>query len=241
LSPLQGAKSRRTYITAIMNTPGLIRLVLAFSLLAGAAKGQNLLVNGSFENYGGTSANSDKGIALPGWTIGTEGGIDIVFSSDASGFRGPYWQAADGDVSLSLNWFTPDSISQNVGTQAGVTYQLSFEMAAEIFGGPALRTMDVLWDNVVVGSPSFVYSGQGPQNMGWTQFVYNVVGTGNDVLTFHSTTPDNYGPALDAVSLVAAVPEPGVVPFCFLAMLAWAKLAERLWRALLRHNTIKPC
>jgi hypothetical protein len=70
--------------------------------------------------------------------------------------------------------------------------------------------MDVLWDGAVVGQPTFTYTGQGPDNMGWTQFTYNVAGTGSDVLAFHSTTPANFGPALDAVSL-SAVPEPSSI------------------------------
>ncbi len=43
--------------------------------------------------------------------------------------------------------------------------------------------------------------------MGWMLHVDVVTGTGNDILTFQSTTPNNYGPALDDVSL-NAVPEP---------------------------------
>lgn len=78
-------------------------------------------------------------------------------------------------------------------------------MAAEIFGGSALRTMQVIWNGSVVSSPSFPYTGQGPTAMGWTRTNLTVVGTGSDVLQFRSTTTSapQYGPALDNVRLIA--------------------------------------
>jgi len=164
----------------------------------------NIINNGSFETYGGTGFNSNIGAGLPGWTIGSGGGVDIVFSTGVEPY---YWQAADGNVSLSLNYFSAENISQTVTTTPGQSYLLSFFMAAEIYGGPATRTMNVLWDSTTVGSPSFQYTGQGPTTMGWTQFNFTVTGTGSDTLIFQSTTSGPYGPALDAVSLVAA-PEP---------------------------------
>ena len=42
--------------------------------------------------------------------------------------------------------------------------------------------------------------------MGWTAFSYQVQGTGNDILKFSSTTPNNYGPALDSVSVIPLLP-----------------------------------
>jgi hypothetical protein len=166
-----------------------------------SASAQNLISNGSFEERDRSGFNSNIRAGLPGWTIGNGGGIDIVFSRGIKPF---YWQAAEGNVSLSLNWGSPGSISQVVATEAGTRYLLSFSMAAEIYGGQASRTMDVVWSDVVVGTPTFSYTGQGSANMGWVQFTYEVVGSGRDTLAFRSTTPANYGPALDAVALVPA-------------------------------------
>mgnify|MGYP000479306992 CR=1 FL=1 len=82
-------------------------------------------------------------------------------------------------------------------------------MAAEIYGGPIQRTLDVVWNGTTVSSASFDYLDQGPTTMGWQQFSVNVTGTGSDLLLFQSTTLGNYGPTLDNVSLVLApVPEP---------------------------------
>ena len=168
---------------------------------------ESILRNGSFESYGGAGFNSNIGAGLDGWTIGAHGGIDIVFST---GIEPYYWQAADGNVSLSLNYFGPENVSQAVTTTLGMPYQLSFFMAAEVYGGPSTRTMDVLWNGLTIGTPSFEYTGQGPTSMGWVQYSYTVQGTGSDTLMFRSTTPGPYGPALDSVALVP-VPEPSVI------------------------------
>jgi hypothetical protein len=180
----------------------------------------NLLVNGSFESYGGPG-NSNIGQGLTDWTI--SGGVDIVFSTGVEPY---YWQAADGDVSLSLSYFGPSSVSQSLITTAGQTYQITFSMAAEIYGGPATRTMDVLWNNTTVGSPSFQYTGQGPTSMGWVEFNLNVVGTGNDTLTFLATSAGPYGPALDKVSIVA-VPEPTTAGLLAIGLLAFGTCRRR--------------
>jgi len=182
----------------------------------------SILINGSFESYGG-SGNSNIGAGLTGWTIGNAGGVDIVFST---GVGPTYWKAADGDVSLSLAYFGPDSVRQTVTTTPGKTYQLTFSMAAEIYGGPATRTMDVLWNNTVISSPSFQYTGQGPDNMGWTEFSLNVVGTGTDTLRFLATSAGPYGPTLDNVSLVL-VPEPTTASLVALGLIGFGLITRR--------------
>jgi len=187
--------------------------VIVLLKCAASAAAPNILTNGSFEDYGGTGFNSNIGAGLFGWTIGAAGGIDIVFSTGIEPF---YWQAPDGDVSLSLNWFRPESVSQMIATTPGTPYHLSFFMGAEIYGGPTTRTMDVLWNGAVIGNPSFQYTAQGPTSMGWVQFSYDVVGTGSDIIAFQSKTLGGYGPALDAVSLVT-VPEPSVVALSSIA------------------------
>lgn len=176
-----------------------IRKSLLFAvaaLVAPTISSANLINNGSFESYGGTGFNSNIGAGITGWTI-SGGGIDIVTQST--------WQAADGVASITLGWTSPATITQTLATTSGQAYDLSFFMAAEIFGGSALRTMQVIWNGSVVSSPSFPYTGQGPAAMGWTQKNLIVVGTGSDVLQFRSTTTTapQYGPALDNVRLTA--------------------------------------
>ena len=199
-----------------------IFLAAVVNLSAQSIQPGSILVNGSFETYGG-SGNSNIGQGLQGWTIGNAGGIDIVFSTGVVPY---YWQAADGNVSLSLAYFGPDSVTQTVTTQPGKTYQLTFSMAAEIYGGPATRTMNVLWNNTVISSPSFQYTGQDPNNMGWTEFSLNVVGTGTDTLSFLATSAGPYGPALYNVSLVL-VPEPTAVSLVALGLIGFGLSKRR--------------
>lgn len=189
------------------------------ALLASSASA-DIVVNGSFESYGG-SGNSNIGMGLDGWTIGGPGGIDIVIPELG---KGEYWLPADGEVSLSLNWTQPSSITQVLATEPGQWYEVRFWMAAEIYGGPQWRTMDVTWNGGVIGSPSFEYTGQGPTELGWTEFSFLALGTGSDSLSFVSTTPANYGPALDLVS-VTPIPEPGSL--ALLSLVGFAGLRRR--------------
>jgi len=189
---------------------------LAAAVCASSISSANI-INGSFESYSGSGFNSNIGAGLTGWTI-SGGGIDIVTNAT--------WDAADGVTSITLGWNAPATISQTVATTSGQAYDLSFFMAAEIFGGSNLRTMDVLWNGNVVSSPSFAYTGQGPTTMGWTQKSVMVTGTGSDLLQFRSTTTNQpqYGPALDNVRLTA-VPEPASM--CALGLGVAALLRKR--------------
>jgi hypothetical protein len=184
-----------------------VSFTTVIAAFAPAAAAENIVVNGSFEMYGGPG-NSNLGLGLDGWTIDGPGGIDIVIPESGPGF---YFAPADGQVSLSLNWAAPSSVTQLLTTEPGRLYEVRFSMAAEIFGGPQWRTMDVTWNGGIIGSPAFEYTGQGPEDMGWTEFVFFATATGNDTLAFVSTTPDNYGPALDLVS-VTLVPSPATLP-----------------------------
>ncbi len=198
---------------------------ISASILLHGLSAAGQLINGGFETYGGTDPGSSIGVGISPWVI-TSGGIDIILPNAPY-----YWQPADGVVSISLNWTSPATISQSITTMPGVAYTLRFSMAAEIRGGPALRTMDVLWNGSVVVSPSFAYTGQEPNNMGWTVFTYTVQGTGTDVLAFRSTTPANYGPALDAVSLTPVLDSCPPLSIRFSEVeLCWPTSAGRLYQ-----------
>lgn len=159
----------------------------------------NLIRNGGFESPDlGTASQqviSTGSSALSGWTISGTSGIDLVST---------FWQPSEGRQSISLNWKSPSTISQILTTVPGQSYRVSFDLAGEAFGGQSSRTLDVLWNGVAVSSQSFNYSGQPPTAMGWTTVSVDVLGTGSDILSFRSTTPNNYGPTLDNVRVVAS-------------------------------------
>jgi choice-of-anchor C domain-containing protein len=195
----------------------------------------NLVTNGSFEvPVTATNTTIAAGSsALTGWQISGTSGIDLVHDS--------VWQPSDGLQSISLNWVSPSTLTQTILTSPGQMYQLSFDMAAEAYGGPATRTMDVFWNGNLVESASFAYTGQPPSAMGWqNHFAMVVAGPGgSDMLQFVSTTPDNFGPALDNVAL-NAVPEPGTfVVWGGIILLDW--VLGRCGRRLARPATVCGC
>lgn len=60
------------------------------------------------------------------------------------------------------------------------------------------------------------------------EVVLQVVGTGNDVLRFSATGPnDSLGGSLDNVSLTAAVPEPGTYALMAAGLLALGFITRR--------------
>lgn len=173
-------------------------LAAGVAAVAGASGAQNLVTNGGFEvpviSVSNTTVAAGSS-ALTGWTISGTSGIDLV--------RG-LWQPAEGAQSISLNWTSPSTIAQLIGTQAGAKYALTFAMAAE---NPAtvnlVRTMDVVWAGGLVAGTVFSPTGHTNAAMGWETHEFIVTGSGSDLLQFRSTTTGNpaYGPALDAVSL----------------------------------------
>lgn len=176
--------------------PLSLKICLATLFATGFAGLANagLLVNASFEEPFSEplfSIPRGPGGSLPGWVI-SGGGVDHAYEA---------WPAADGNRSLSLNWTGSATVAQAVETEVGVEYVVSFAMAAELYGGPESRTMDVVWNGGIVGSFEFLYSGQTPTTLEWEYHSLTVVGNGQDVLAFTSTVSGNYGPGLDDVSI----------------------------------------
>jgi len=71
-------------------------------------------------------------------------------------------------------------------------------------------------------------SGKGGTSHNWVEVGLQVVGTGNDVLRFSATGPnDSLGGSLDNVSLTAAVPEPGTYALMAAGLLALGFITRR--------------
>jgi choice-of-anchor C domain-containing protein len=166
-----------------------------------------VIVNGSFEANGGGICDSPLFTTLPaanncitGWTIGGAG-IDYIHN---------YWQAADGTHSLDLNAVNPGSVQQIFTTVAGQGYIVSFALAGNPEGPPALKTVAV-----DVGGAATLYNfdvtGHSLTSLGWITDTFAFVATGTSTtLRFTSSIQGPYGPALDNVTIADAtvVPEP---------------------------------
>jgi hypothetical protein len=160
------------------------------------------------------------GQSYGGWT--SVGSGDIEFCGPLA--AGP---AAQGQGLVDLNGVAfQGAISQNLGTSSGTTYNLRFAMS----GNPGLpgqfklgdKTMNVLWNGNVVGAFTFSHLGADTQqNLRWEYHELTLIGNGNDVLSFASTTStySDAGPMLDDITLIA-VPEPSSIGLLIVGALA---------------------
>ena len=188
--------------------PSRIFFACVFAAHTGLA--QNLVVNGSFETppAGGSFVSYGGGGNIGGWTVGGSG-VDHI---------GGFWQAADGTQSVDLNGANAGSVFQDLVTIPGGQYRIRFALAGNPFGFEA-KHLSVLWDGAQVGDFTFDPAGTSANAMGWIYQTINV--TAPDALArleFLSTTgamPGSqgvttfYGPALDDISVIVGVPEPG--------------------------------
>ena len=180
---------------------GLFAVVLATSQASAAV---NLVTNGSFEagiNPGAfTTIPVGNSTSITGWTV-VGGNVDYI---------GAYWQASDGVRSIDINGTQPGGVFQVVsGLVAGQTYNVSFDIAGNPDGGPTLKQLLVTVDAAVFNT-SFDITGRSKPAMGWESRGFSFVASGaSATLTFASNTPTPccFGPAIDNVSLSAAVPE----------------------------------
>ncbi|MEJ7607553.1 MAG: choice-of-anchor C family protein [Bryobacteraceae bacterium] len=193
--------------------------VLSFALCGLSPLQANLLTNGSFEADVCSGAFCTTG-SLTGWIVA--GQVDLINS---------YWQPAQGQQSLDLNALSPATISQNFATNVGSLYSVSFALAGNPDGGTNLKTL-----NASAGSTTlpftFDISGKSKSNMGWIYQNFSFIATqSTSTLSFQSTTTNGapYGPALDDVSVDAAIPEPAT-GFLFAGAAAGLALYRRRTR-----------
>ena len=164
-----------------------------------SASADSFFSNGSFE----TNENSAGQVttywagdsSLPGWTVGG-GSIDVVAGR---------WQSADGNQVMDLNGLEPGTVSQTVHTTPGKNYCVAFSLGGNPEGGDGVKTMNVVWDGVIVASPSFDTTGASGAAMGYVPVMLSVRSNpygGVTELRLESTTAGYYGPVVDNVRLV---------------------------------------
>ena len=118
----------------------LLGLMFALSISNAQALPVNLVYNGDFEtqtvtdNSGNFNTYSKTTQGLTGWTIGV-GSVDLVSIA--------LWDPKSGSNSLDLNGTRKGEIHQSLITTAGQLYQLSFDLAGNVFGTPSLKKMSV--------------------------------------------------------------------------------------------------
>nr|WP_310622130.1 cadherin-like domain-containing protein [Pseudovibrio sp. M1P-2-3] len=164
------------------------------SNLAGIGN-DNLIVNGSFEDadLGSRSWGSFvDGVGVAGW----EGGR-IEIQDEGLGFNatdGRQWMELDAEREV-------DTIYQDIQTEAGQTYQLTFDVATRVWES---STFDVVWNGESIATVNPAWG------QGWSTITLSVEGTGGvDRLAFTELASQNnaFGALIDNVGLF----ETGVV------------------------------
>jgi choice-of-anchor C domain-containing protein len=144
----------------------------------------------------GTYVKRSAGDTFGRWTV-TRGTIDQIG-------RG-YWQAADSRQSIDLNGTSEGTVRTTFGTARAARYRISYFLAGNPAGGPAVKTGKVLVNGTVRQAFSFDTTGRTVTAMGWVRrsFVVLVATGGPATLDFASTSgPTAYGPVIDKTSAV---------------------------------------
>jgi choice-of-anchor C domain-containing protein len=161
------------------------------------------LTNGSFEtgtdpgSYATLSAGDST--TINGWTVST-GSVDYI---------GNYWQAADGARSIDLSGNTAGAIQTTIPTVAGHDYTVTFDLAGNPDGGPAVKTLKVTTNAGASSAKTYTFdtTGKSISAMGWTGKTYTFTApSSNTTVTFASQDNTAYGPALDNVAVTLNQP-----------------------------------
>ncbi|MEU1424593.1 choice-of-anchor C family protein [Kitasatospora sp. NPDC005751] len=153
--------------------------------------------DGSFETPK-VAANSFLGLSA-GQSIGpwrvTGGSVDLI----GAGF----WQAAEGDQSVDLNGSSQGTVAQTFATTPGATYSVTYALAGNPEGGPAVKTGRALVDGQDFQDFSFDTTGKSRAAMGYVGRQFTFVATSaSTTLAFASTTGSGaYGPVVDDVQV----------------------------------------
>lgn len=187
-----------------------VAAVVVAGVLAGAGTGAALAApaashfdDGSFETprvAANTFVNVGTGGTIGPWKV-AGGNVDLI----GAGF----WQAAEGDQSVDLNGGNAGTVSQTFTTVPGKRYTVTYSLAGNPAGGPALRTGKVLVDGQNFQDFTFDVTGKTATNMGYVTREVSFVATGTTTtLAFTSTVSGAYGPVIDDVSVRHCEPCP---------------------------------
>lgn len=182
--------------------------IAALAALAGPVMaGENLIINGSFEdatvNPGSSWIPMGAGVtSITGWTTWGNG-ID---------YMGTVLAASDGVRSIDLNNVTSGGgIQQSFATVAGWIYTVEFDLSANMYGAPAVKVMEV---SAAGQSAQFefdyVAAGATPANPAWERITWTFIGNGSSAtLSFGGINSGVYGADIDNVVVTGRVPTPG--------------------------------
>lgn len=177
-------------------------MIIAAALALPSAANAAAFINGGFETGpapGSFTTLASGSTAISGWVVGGNG-IDYI---------GSYWVAGEGSRSIDLSAGNAGSISQTFDTVLGQHYTVDFLLAGNPAGLPNTKTVQVAATGAAAQNFTFDKSGHSLASMGWTHVSYGFTATGSSTtLSFTSLDNTAYGPAIDGVTVTAAIPEP---------------------------------
>jgi hypothetical protein len=152
----------------------------------------NLVVNCGFEIGDFTN-----------WTV-TNGTFTFVSANNNIGFVGPTGSANSGDFFAALGAVGGNAgVSQTISDNPGQTYTFSFYYGTD---GSVPDFFSASWDGAALISQTDDFGNSG-QSSPWTQYSFQVVGTGSDTIDFSARNDPAYD-GLDDVVVIASTPEP---------------------------------
>ena len=176
-------------------------LLYGDNYISNSGFGENLVVNGSFEDYTVTINHCYSYATLNDWTTYNNSGIDIRSNNY-------YHSATDGNTWIELEGYGKSSISQQIDTEAGKQYQISFDYRGHSEASAYNNTIEVYWNGELLDTISQKGSNYGScYSSGkneWKTYTYTVEAGSADLtgLTFKATGSScYYGGQLDAIQV----------------------------------------
>ncbi|MGK7905515.1 MAG: hypothetical protein AB4352_29740 [Hormoscilla sp.] len=163
-----------------------------------APTSDNLVVNGSFEEPVGSSSSLES---IPGWQLGSGPSIELQRGSVGDG------TAYDGDQKLELDSTAISKIYQDIPTEVGKVYELTFAFSPR----PHVEDnrLRVLWGGTLVAD--LKENGEGLSGTKWTEYSYKVLALCSSTrLSFDNLeeTSNGGGSYIDKVSVTLAENQP---------------------------------
>ncbi|MCM4077122.1 DUF642 domain-containing protein [Paractinoplanes hotanensis] len=136
-------------------------------------------------------------------TAGHQFGVWTVTSGDVDLTTTDLWSAAQGRQSLDLDGAAQGTVARTFKSTPLLTYRISYALAGNYVGAPAIKTGEVRVNGKVVQQLSFDTTGKSRNNMGYTRHQTYVLAKSTSLrLEFASTTtPAGHGPVIDDVKV----------------------------------------
>jgi hypothetical protein len=183
-----------------MKAPAFFTVLSAVIYLS-STSAQNLLKNGDFENpiipSSARWATYKAGERLSDWLV-NQGDVDLISQT--------YTALALTSQALDLNGSVPGAIQQEIATEPGKEYELSWRFKLNhLIAADARYRVQVIWNGDTIADLIRPFT----KSSTFERVFVHVRGSGHDNLSFRSLTGDTGGFLLDDITLVKiTIPDP---------------------------------